>query len=201
MDYVQEELARQRLALARLMMGGTTKDFTEDMETGVNTFLSPEKRRVRRELDAGAEDRGSRLAWNGETGSGYLDGLKNEMDAERLASLGKEFDGEWTALRRNPEGGGEGLAEFPAEQVDMAAPKRFGEWQTGDGRTGMASTGDPAERTGKERHTLRDVKARERMVTEVLWVGPERQLTAGADELSRTFQRDARRYDGGFSLY
>jgi len=48
---------------------------------------------------------------------------------------------------------------------------------------------------------LRDVKTRERMVTEVLWVGPERQLIAGADELSRTFQRDARRYDGGFSLY
>ena len=39
----------------------------------------------------------------------------------------------------------------------------------------------------------------ERMVTEVLWAG-----TGGmpdAKVLSRTFQRDARRYDGGFRLY
>ena len=39
----------------------------------------------------------------------------------------------------------------------------------------------------------------ERMVTEVLWAGTGGMSDAKA--LSRTFQRDARRYDGGFCLY
>lgn len=39
----------------------------------------------------------------------------------------------------------------------------------------------------------------ERMVTEVLWADTGGMSDAKA--LSRTFQRDARRYDGGFRLY
>ena len=39
----------------------------------------------------------------------------------------------------------------------------------------------------------------ERMVTEVLWADTGGMSDAKA--LSRTFQRDARRYDGGFCLY
>lgn len=42
-------------------------------------------------------------------------------------------------------------------------------------------------------------RGRERMVTEVLWADTGGMSDAKA--LSRTFQRDARRYDGGFRLY
>lgn len=42
-------------------------------------------------------------------------------------------------------------------------------------------------------------EARIRMVTEIL--GPDIETAAGPKDLSRAFERDARRYDGGFSLY
>ena len=41
--------------------------------------------------------------------------------------------------------------------------------------------------------------ARERIVTEVIWTGAGEG--DGPKELSLVYQRDARRYDGGFSLY
>lgn len=202
MDYVQEELARQRLALTLLMMGGAAKDFAEDMGAEVNTSLPPEKRRVQGELDTGAEDGESLWPWRKKPDGGHPGGMKDGVETERLAALRKESGGEWTAPLWKPEGGGDRPAGFSAEQVDTAVPfKGFGERQMEDGRTGMASAGDPAERSGKREHTPRDAETRERMVTEVLWTGPEGMRTAGPEELSRTFQRDARRYDGGFSLY
>ncbi len=65
--------------------------------------------------------------------------------------------------------------------------------------SGLTSAG-PAEDAGTPggSETLTQL-SRQRTVTEILWPGGGE--AADAKALSRTFQRDARRYDGGFSLY
>lgn len=72
--------------------------------------------------------------------------------------------------------------------------------QAAAGETGVAGTGGPEKIAADMRRELTDGPDwEERTVTEVLWTDASGMVSPGV--LSRTFQRDARRYDGGFSLY
>ena len=89
---------------------------------------------------------------------------------------------------------------YDLEAASVRSAERTGGTKSGTGRTGMASTGEPAERSaGREPAMAEGGAVRERAVTEILWTDAVGTSVPG--ELSRTFQRDARRYDGGFTLY
>ena len=164
MDYVREELARQRLALALLMMGGQSEPSAQEDGTGGQEDL------LRTKADA---------RWE-RTGSGADGAARWDLsEAGRTVSAELLYDLEAAAVR---------------------SAERTGGAESGTGRTGMASTGEPVERSaGKETAMAEGGAVRERTVTEILWTDAGGTSVPG--ELSRTFQRDARRYDGGFTLY
>ena len=164
MDYVREELARQRLALALLMMGGQAEPSAQEDGTARQADL------LRTEADP---------RWE-RTGSGADGAARWDLsEAGRTVSAELLYDLEAAAVR---------------------SAERTGGTKSGTGRTGMASTGEPAERSaGREPAMAEGGAVRERTVTEILWTDAGGTSVPG--ELSRTFQRDARRYDGGFTLY
>nr|WP_325196898.1 hypothetical protein [uncultured Oscillibacter sp.] len=164
MDYVREELARQRLALALLMMGGQAEPSAQEDGTARQADL----------LGTEADPRWER------TGSGADGAARWDLsEAGRTVSAELLYD---------------------LEAASVRSVERTGGAESGTGRTGMASTGEPAERSaGREPAMAEDGAVRERTVTEILWTDAGGTSVPG--ELSRTFQRDARRYDGGFTLY
>lgn len=205
MDYVREELARQQLALALLMMGGWTQEpMEEQMGTGEREPLSPaeehmgteergplspEKQRIQRLSGGGTEDVEGLQPWRQTADGGQLHGPRDGVALDWTAPL------QWETI------GEERLAEqaFHGEALGGLLIKGLGKSQMSAGGTGMASAGDLAEKMKKRENTPLDGGTLERTVTEVLWTRPAEAL--GPGELSRMFQRDARRYDGGFSLY
>lgn len=164
MDYVREELARQRLALALLMMGGQAEPSAQEDGTARQADL------LRTEADPRWERTGS-----GADGAARWD----------LSEAGRTVSAELL---------------YDLEAASVRSAERTGGTKSGTGRTGMASTGEPAERSaGREPAMAEGGAVRERAVTEILWTDAGGTSVPG--ELSRTFQRDARRYDGGFTLY
>ena len=164
MDYVREELARQRLALALLMMGGQAEPSAQEDGTARQADL------LRTEADPRWERTGS-----GADGAARWD----------LSETGRTVSAELL---------------YDLEAAAVRSAERTGGAESGAGRTGMASTGEPAERSaGREPAMAEGGAVRERAVTEILWTDAGGTSVPG--ELSRTFQRDARRYDGGFTLY
>lgn len=164
MDYVREELARQRLALALLMMGGQAEPSAQEDGTARQADL------LRTEADPRWERTGS-----GADGAARWD----------LSEVGRTVSAELL---------------YDLEAASVRSAERTGGTKSGTGRTGMASTGEPAERSaGREPAMAEGGAVRERAVTEILWTDAGGTSVPG--ELSRTFQRDARRYDGGFTLY
>lgn len=203
MDYVREELARQRLALALLMMGERTREPVEErMGTGEQEPLSPaeeymgtEERRhpspeKQRMSGSETEDSGVPQLWRQMEDGGRFHGPRDGADLNWTASLRRDAMGE--ARRAEQAFHGEVLGGGPIKGL-------LEERQMSAGGTGMAGTGDLAEKMKKRENVPLDGEAMERTVTEILWMGSEETL--GPGELSRTFQRDARRYDGSFSLY
>ena len=153
MDYVQEELARQRRVLTVLMMGGQTESGEKDESS---------EDLIRRE-ERSAEERTEMTRF-----------LPEETGNNRqLTRMTEEQNAVQETIRRT------------REQRDE---KRRG--------NGIA---EPLEMNTEKERSLRSDVVRERTVTEILWV--DDGGTSGVGDLSRTFERDARRYDGGFSLY
>jgi len=153
MDYVQEELARQRRILAVLMMGG--------------------------QVDAGGQDEGSeRLTRQAE--------LSAMERTESSRSLPEEPD----AYRQ--------IARMAKEQDVIGENIRRTRTKRDEERRSTVMT-EPTEMIAEEERDLHGNVVRERTVTEILWV--DDGGTSGVGDLSRMFERDARRYDGGFSLY
>lgn len=182
MDYIREELLRQRAVLARLLLGRAEREEQNDAAS-MDTVRSDAEM-------LGEEDlfRASRS-------------LARE---ERLPS-GRR-------LARTAEGEAWGVYDGPGEKLPDSVPGYVWSRERAERRSNRFS--DAEELTGV-RYGLREGAAlsgkreiggfsaptgpEERTVTETVWAAAEE--AADARELSRVFQRDARRYDGGFTLY
>ena len=142
MDYIREELLRQKTILSVLMGGGQPKEQEEPGTTG-DGLLS-----------------------GGQTGAGAREQIPTARETEPL----------------RPLHGRSGSAVIPSAE-----------------RIGAAVFG------GREAVRRRQVfSAEEEPAAPVYAVRYERtapEADAGAKEFSRSIQRDARRYDGGFSIY
>lgn len=157
MDYIREELLRQRQALAALLLGGAEESDREREQAAEGPV--PAERAVPALLKKDGRDLGDRAPSRRETAG--------EVPAE-TAEVSERDGGGPAGLRGRPR--------FSA------------------GRSGMAGTGPAPAGSGWEG------PLESGGLPTVLWAEGERSAP-GARELSRAFQRDARRYDGGFAPY
>lgn len=149
MNYIQEELLRQRNALAALMSGTTAEEAEERERSGPD-------RAERKTGKKAAADRGS---------DGVM-GRAGETGAEAVAVSGEAMEEEVSVLKEAADRRDAELrASTPKRSGGWTALQRMEPWRTGSGASGT-------ERTAM------DLRA-----------------------VSRGIQRDARRYDGGFSAY
>ena len=198
MDYVQEELRRQREALARLLLGGIVPQ--EDAEAAPETaegIRDP----AGQDLGRGFPLRGKKEGAAGaapETGglsrefrdAGIFPGLLPEADSLPMAARWPEA-AVYGLAGALPEAGG--LPRVDAADGGFPGPDLRGglEWRP---------SGETASRSQAVISGAGDEGGPERTVTEMVFP-PAGGAAGDPKELSRIFQRDARRYDGGFSLF
>ena len=162
MDYIREELLRQRAAWAALLLGQPVQETPEE----------------------------ERRAYGGDTAENTAadDAMEGPTVWERAMGLeASEAERRWTAMRRQEEllrrGRVRGIGD-----TDMLRG-------SGSAEAGVLQSG-----RGKQRNLPAEEEAlRERVELRIL--RPGREETQSAKRLSRVYQRDARRYDGGFALY
>lgn len=192
MDYMQEELRRQREALASLLLGGGCRRSGEAGEDGQGAEASFEGLGVQKEpAGSGHLQREVRTARPAEEDFAHPLAREEGLTAVKLSGRRP-----WTqrAERRAPA----------LETAGQAVPAEFGRQgfvhMKEEGRPGLAGIG---METGADRNEMGHIEAApvpERRVREFFQAESGGGM-AGAESLSRAFQRDARRYDGGFSLY
>lgn len=229
MDYIQEELRRQREALARLLLGGTVPEETREdgrKRAGENIQAPPAGRET---LDSAGvffpetagEDfpeagsffekagRGAEAAWPeagrrtaGRDGARPLP-LPAEAGERGFSAVYGGGEAE-TAFLTGMDGGGEMLPE---------AGERPGRWaqeslgvrrrsfhETAERRVSFGWGGLGGGGAASAGAPAEDGTAPARTVTEILSpAGGTAEISAG--DLSRIVQRDARRYDGAFELF
>lgn len=189
MDYIQEEFRRQREALAGLLLGrgpaaGGDSEGSEppvkraDMPVDAPRASAPERARVLPPAERGDEGGEAHPAWD--WGLASPSPLRSRSQAEEAGEAAEFQWGEALAAENRRQ-----EKDTPAEETSPP---------------GLAGTGWAAEAGSPAAGGPLSGAAWERTVTEFIQAesgGPG----AGAEALSRVFQRDARRYDGGFSLY
>lgn len=183
MDYIREELLRQQRALAVLMTGGESVEHREmEKEAAFD-----------RAVEANREEAADPSVLGGE--AVVLHGLGKNISPARAEQAENGVD----------RGPGEELVEWAAaEEIRESFEERerrpggdHGFLRTGDSRAGTAwqATGDRNMDGDAGVWTFE---------SGTLWEAAFSERGGGFDNaraLSRAFQRDARRYDGGFSLY
>lgn len=168
MDYIYQELLRQRAALARLLLGG-----------------GKEREELRR--SAGVAERPVRLEESGAWENARYGLLQAVWPAGGGAAFTEDLTGGGT-FGVSLENGGEaalGTDRVPAGEEPAA---RKTERRSGEG-TAASARRWPLSDAGSEQ------------TERALWLRLETGERSDEKALSRMVQRDARRYDGGFSLY
>lgn len=193
MDYIQEEFRRQREALAGLLLGGTSR---RDREGGGNdgapaaSLKVPNARPDAVPAGAGFDPEPERTA-------DRTAGVSVALSARSGGRTGPGIPGTFPLPAGRPR------AEELSRSGGQAAPAVYGLREYGGPAGGASSAlaGDGLTALGPlEIQRSAGDAVSERTVTE--FVPVERGGHRGeAESLSRAIQRDARRYDGGFSLY
>ncbi len=168
MDYIREELLRQRAALARLLLGGETEQEEEPAESS---------------------EEGMEAVWP--AGEEVFRNSRKMAAMEKIQPL-------WDAGRSAGAESWGAYGGFYEEASEMAVRREtgFGEARRPHRFTVAEINGGRAARlTGQSE----DIFPEERLSVETV-TAPFGEAE-GAKEVSRIFQRDARRYDGGFTLY
>ena len=177
MDYIREELLRQRAALAALLLGGARREETRE--------AGPEA--AGEGLPAPAPARGQGLDRGRETTAAGA-GPDPWAGTETVSPADWEPPAQWA-------GGGREAVGFDGLPGDGGGPDGAAEaWVRGPGLAGTGAPGRGWTLTAGDGGV-----AAVTAVTELALPRPEAAL--GPEALSRAFQQDARRYDGGFFLY
>lgn len=185
MEYIREMLLRQRTALARLMLGGAAEETSETASAQAadrrEAAVPAERGTGRSEMAAGGREvRRSAAADAGEGSAADTAAPAGETLRQALA---RKSAARQRAAASGLAGAGETALPLPTYRRQAAG---------GEGRSpGGAGSAWPGGDEGAE-------------TAGVLWEVQRQGETGTGDSakaLSRTFQRDARRYDGGFQLY
>lgn len=179
MDYVQNVLARQRQLLSLLLLGREQETRQETEWLRQAAYSSPEAasalsavRRMLRENAHQPEEREDGSVWSGISAARFQENLERSMAARRQAV---------TQAR------GRQYGQVP----ESGMPHMTGGGISGDGGVRAAGAWSAAT-VGVGRREAQAVPAA---------AGGGWQEALSARDVSLAFERDARRYDGGFSLY
>lgn len=181
MDYVQSVLARQRQLLSLLLLGREQETRQETEWLRQAAYSSPEAeaasalsavRRMLRENAYQPEETADGSVWSGISAARFQENLERSMTARRQAV---------TQAR------GRQYGQVP----ESGMPHMTGGGISGDGGVRAAGAWSAAT-VGVGRREAQAVPAA---------AGGVWQEALSARDVSLAFERDARRYDGGFSLY
>lgn len=192
MDYVQSVLARQQRLLSLLLLGGGQEMGREKEQRRQAAYAGPGEQGLAEQVLAGnmagpVKGREEGVLWREETAGGAA-----ELSPVRALS----------AARFDPSGaGGAWTAQQAADVRTANDPRRqmyagFGAVQNG-GK--MAEDGVRRGPGGMVESTARTTAGR--ALAPLSTAGGTWQEEVSPQAVSLAFQRDARRYDGGFSLY
>jgi hypothetical protein len=212
LDYIREELLRQRAALTRLLLGWRTEEPLADSAEGPLT--------AERALGGTTEtgqlfDGMDATDWESVQAAGRAPGRGTAYRRERTRKAGETAETWEEALW-----GLQAAGEDGARQVWMTGPRnswypagavRYGAETAAGGTDRWDNAGQeiPARQGSNGGETAAGSPggrlpsgggmAREYAVTEAVWSGTEE--AGDPKTLSLAYQRDARRYDGAFRLY
>ena len=228
MNYVWQELCRQRNALARLMLGSLPREDSAARAAAPSSEDFPEQSAAPEGFGAAAPEIGLEMAngvpaaaaaWAAAVPDGEWDGAeyplrptaRPDTGTWERAGSGSAFGGRaaWPDVARTPGSAGvqpvSRMAELWGGNWSSPAGERTSHW----GQVSQESGVPAAERIAQGETEARFRETRSagtldapqiRMVTELAET-PARSSAATPAALSRAFERDARRYDGGFELY
>ena len=182
MEYIREMLLRQRTALARLMLGGAAEEPSETASAPAadrQEAAAPAERGTGR-LEVTSGGREARRKSFAAAGADRQAVHASAGETLRPALARKRAERQYTAAF-GPAGAGE-----TADSAGRGNPMREDGHLSGGGGAAIPG-GDEAE------ETLYLLPGR--------WNSGAAGMMESARALSRTVQRDARRYDGGFPLY
>ncbi len=182
MEYIREMLLRQRTALARLMLGGAAEEPSETASAPAadrQEAAAPAARGTGR-LEVTSGGREARRKSSAAAGADRQAVPASAGETLRPALARKRAERQYTAAF-GPAGAGE-----TANSAGRGNPMREDGHLSGGGGAAIPG-GDEAE------ETLYLLPGR--------WNSGAAGMMESARALSRTVQRDARRYDGGFPLY
>lgn len=182
MEYIREMLLRQRTALARLMLGGAAEEPSETASAPAadrQEAAAPAERGTGR-LEVTSGGREARRKSFAAAGADRQAVHASAGETLRPALARKRAERQYTAAF-GPAGAGE-----TADSAGRGNPMREDGRLSGGGGAAIPG-GDEAE------ETLYLLPGR--------WNSGAAGMMESARALSRTVQRDARRYDGGFPLY
>ena len=179
MDYVQNVLARQRQLLSLLLLGREQETRQEMEWLRQAAYSSPEAasalsavRRMLRENAHQPEEREDGSVWSGISAARFQENLERSMAASRQA-----------------------VTQARGRQYGQV-PESGTAYMTGSGISGNGG----ARFAGPWSAAAADVGRREAQAVPAA-AGGAWQEAISARDVSLAFERDARRYDGGFSLY
>lgn len=182
MEYIREMLLRQRAALGRLMLGGAAEEPSETASAPAadrQEAAAPAERGTGR-LEVTSGGREARRKSFAAAGADRQAVHASAGETLRPALARKRAERQYTAAF-GPAGAGE-----TADSAGRGNPMREDGRLSGGGGAAIPG-GDEAE------ETLYLLPGR--------WNSGAAGMMESARALSRTVQRDARRYDGGFPLY
>ena len=181
MEYIREMLLRQRTALARLMLGGAAEEASE-------IASAPAARQDR----AAPAERG---AGRSEMAAGGREARRSGQQSAAAAHTSGEFAWQGETLRQalaRKSAAGRQAAGIPGvagtRDTSVRSAGRRAAGAGGLAGSGFNPPADAGRAPGGRLSAWESLPA----------AGGE---AAGAKALSRAFQQDARRYDGGFRLY
>lgn len=185
MEYIREMLLRQRTALARLMLGAGGRDTAEASSAPAHAGETdlPESGAGRRTAASGGRENARRAGGQQAVTAAAATGGPPSAGETLRQALARKSAARQRAAASGLAGAGETALPLPSSRRQTAG----GEVRSPGGGGSVRPGGDEGAETAG-----------------VLW---EVQQPGAADAgdsakaLSRTFQRDARRYDGGFQLY
>lgn len=177
MDYIREELLRQQALLVVLLTGQRMEPLEEagqQRTDSVETTWEPETELSLQQMN-----------------------VRSRQARARFEDSGDEAAFLWTALAAAGTTVGERRSPEPEELRETAAGQKV-KTNAAAVVTGRGGVEIPAE-TGRAAGIFPAEAGEVRLVTELRQT--ERGEPVDPAALSRAFQRDARRYDGGFRLY
>lgn len=193
MDYIREEFQRQAYALEWLLSG--------------NSEEKRKKLAMENQPDAHLEKRGSQTGDSAEN-------LRNKWMFDREISAVPKDHGQWNFMERTaksergvPEG------ELPDQEMARQISEEFSELRGMERQRFYEKTpeskqmerlhfyGELPEFRQMERQRFYGETPESLRIDRTMMIRQDPEIRAAAREVSMTVQRDARRYDGGFSMY